>query len=82
MNSAQFTFSVGVGLGLTIIGGILAAKASVGFMLMLVGLGLMALATLTRRFHNDNRQQPMLVPIRLPAQGSKHSTSSSNRTST
>jgi hypothetical protein len=60
MEKSQFIFSVSVGIGVLLVGAAIATKASVGITLMLLGVTLVGLATVTRHMQAEENMQVSL----------------------
>ena len=67
MEKSQFIFSVSVGIGVLLVGAAIATKASVGITLMLLGVTLVGLATVTRHMQAEENMQ-----VSLQAQDDSH----------
>lgn len=64
MTKPQFTFSLFVGVALSVLGSIIAGKATVGFSLIALGAAIAGLALFTRVTAKESR---VTLPLHSPA---------------
>ena len=56
MTNRQFSFSLSVGIALTVLGVVIISKAAVGFSLIALGFAIAALAMLTRKAQGEEKE--------------------------
>ncbi len=65
METSRLLFSLTVGLGLILLGTVVATKAAIGITLMATGLGLIAITLLSGKWLAQQSAAPALLPIAL-----------------